>query len=188
MRTRSARNRNRVVYVLTLFGMHRSLPNNIVRGWHASRANVARVRSLRSSLFGFGFRLPPVVVPQASSRKCVEGSGEPWLHSPFSAWWSGHRPCCRASDYRRKLRCRLVRQRSSNRPAACQKVSGCFCAPFGPPWGGSKKAQKSALFDFCGVKSRGSGGAPPTHLILLRNQRRSRPAPELRSGARAAGH
>ena len=45
-----------------------------------------------------------------------------------------------------------------------------------------KKGQKMAFFWACGVKSRGSGGAPPTHLILLRNQRRCR-----RRVARRAG-
>jgi hypothetical protein len=45
-----------------------------------------------------------------------------------------------------------------------------------------KKGQKMAFFWACGVKSRGSGGAPPTHLILLRNQwlcvpRRDAPRP-----------
>ena len=36
--------------------------------------------------------------------------------------------------------------------------------------GPQKKGKKCPFFDPCGVKSRGSGGAPPTHLILLRNQ------------------
>ena len=31
-------------------------------------------------------------------------------------------------------------------------------------------AKKWPFLDPCGAKSRGSGGAPPTHLILLRNQ------------------
>ena len=37
--------------------------------------------------------------------------------------------------------------------------------------GGSKKAKKWPFFPPLGAKPRGSGGAPPTHLILLRNQR-----------------
>ena len=35
-------------------------------------------------------------------------------------------------------------------------------------------AKNGAFFDPCGAKSWGSGGAPPTNLILLRNQRRPR--------------
>ena len=38
-------------------------------------------------------------------------------------------------------------------------------------------AKNGAFFDPCGAKSWGSGGAPPTNLILLRNQRR-RPGAE----------
>ena len=59
------------------------------------------------------------------------------------------------------------------------RLTGILGAPVGPlagPRWGSKKAEKSPFFDPCGVKSRGSGGAPPTHLILLRNQW---PAPAL---------
>jgi hypothetical protein len=41
--------------------------------------------------------------------------------------------------------------------------------------GPQKKGKKCPFFDPCGVKSRGSGGAPPTHLILLRNQWRCAP-------------
>ena len=41
-----------------------------------------------------------------------------------------------------------------------------------------KMAKKWPFLTPCGAKSRGSGGAPPTHLILLRNQRlRAEPAP-----------
>ena len=43
-----------------------------------------------------------------------------------------------------------------------------------------KKAKKWPFLDPCGEESGGSGGAPPTHLILLRNHRapsRARPAP-----------
>ena len=36
----------------------------------------------------------------------------------------------------------------------------------------AKLAKKLAKFPSPGAKSRDSGGAPPTHLILLRNQRR----------------
>ena len=43
---------------------------------------------------------------------------------------------------------------------------GPFCAVLGMP----KKGKKCPFLDPCGAKSRGSGGAPPTHLILLRNQ------------------
>ena len=44
---------------------------------------------------------------------------------------------------------------------------GPFCAVLGIP----KKGKKWPFLGPCGAKSRGSGGAPPTHLILLRNQR-----------------
>ena len=47
---------------------------------------------------------------------------------------------------------------------------GPFCAVLGIP----KKGKKWPFLGPCGAKSRGSGGAPPTHLILLRNQRASR--------------
>ena len=46
--------------------------------------------------------------------------------------------------------------------------------------GPRKKAKKWPFSDPCDAKSRGSGGAPPTHLILLRNQYeyyRERPPP-----------
>ena len=39
------------------------------------------------------------------------------------------------------------------------------------PRGVRKMAKNGHFWPPCGVKSRGSGGAPPTHLILLRNQR-----------------
>ena len=38
-------------------------------------------------------------------------------------------------------------------------------------WDAPKMCENSHFSDPCGVKVRGSGGAPPTHLILLRNQR-----------------
>ena len=44
-----------------------------------------------------------------------------------------------------------------------------------------KKAKKWPFLDPCGAKSRGSGGAPPTHLILLRNQRERVPPPPPRT-------
>ena len=56
--------------------------------------------------------------------------------------------------------------------------------------GGRKKAKKWPFLDPCGAKSRGSGGAPPTHLILLRNQRsvaRARRATLRRPGPGGAG-
>ena len=40
---------------------------------------------------------------------------------------------------------------------------------FDPRW--QKKPKKSSFFTPCGAKPSGSGGAPPTTLILLRNQR-----------------
>ena len=43
------------------------------------------------------------------------------------------------------------------------------------PRGVRKMAKNGHFWPPCGVKSRGSGGAPPTHLILLRNQRAHRP-------------
>ena len=43
-----------------------------------------------------------------------------------------------------------------------------------------KKPKKLGFFYPCGKKSGGSGGAPPTHLILLRNQR----SPEARTRPR----
>ena len=58
------------------------------------------------------------------------------------------------------------------------------------PRGVRKRAKNSPFWPPCGVKSRGSGGAPPTHLILLRNQRAHRPrAVRLvpRTGGRLAG-
>ena len=65
---------------------------------------------------------------------------------------------------------------------------GPFCAVLGIP----KKGKKWPFLGPCGAKSRGSGGAPPTHLILLRNQRPRRasrpPAPTGRpGGAEGAG-
>ena len=49
-----------------------------------------------------------------------------------------------------------------------------------------KKAEKDHLFGPCGAKLWGSGGAPPTNLILLRNQR---PPPEgLATRARRRRH
>ena len=52
----------------------------------------------------------------------------------------------------------------SSVPKTVQKSR--FLAPF---WL-EKKAKNRLFSDPCGAKSRGSGGAPPTHLILLRNQ------------------
>ena len=46
-----------------------------------------------------------------------------------------------------------------------------FLAPSRGSSGTKKKGKKCPFFAPCGAKSRGSGGAPPTHLILLRNQR-----------------
>ena len=49
--------------------------------------------------------------------------------------------------------------------------AGGLWRPLGPLiLGGAKKC---TFLDPCGAKSWGSGGAPPTNLILLRNQRRS---------------
>ena len=48
------------------------------------------------------------------------------------------------------------------------------------PRGVRKRAKNSPFWPPCKVKSRGSGGAPPTHLILLRNQRRDRARPDRR--------
>ena len=45
-----------------------------------------------------------------------------------------------------------------------------FLAPSRGSSGTKKKGKKCPFFAPCGAKSRGSGGAPPTHLILLRNQ------------------
>ena len=54
--------------------------------------------------------------------------------------------------------------------------TGPFSGPILPPW--QKGGDLTTFLGGCGAKSWGSGGAPPTNLILLRNQRRSRPAPE----------
>lgn len=48
-----------------------------------------------------------------------------------------------------------------------------FLAPSRGSSGTKKKGKKCPFFAPCGAKSRGSGGAPPTHLILLRNQRQN---------------
>ena len=67
--------------------------------------------------------------------------------------------------------------------------------PGGPPGRdsrGPKKADFRPFSDPCDAKSRGSGGAPPTHLILLRNQwtasriAAARTAPDRPSGGRRA--
>ena len=58
------------------------------------------------------------------------------------------------------------------------------------PRGVKKRAKNSPFLPPCGVKSRGSGGAPPTHLILLRNQRtryRERPPATRTAGPGARG-
>ena len=47
-----------------------------------------------------------------------------------------------------------------------------------------KMAKKWPFLTPCGAKSRGSGGAPPTHLILLRNQRKQ-PSPRVPPGGAA---
>ena len=47
---------------------------------------------------------------------------------------------------------------------------GPFLGPKRAPGGPPKKAKKWPFLHPCGAKSRGSGGAPPTHLILLRDQ------------------
>ena len=72
-----------------------------------------------------------------------------------------------------------------------------FGAP--PPYvrplilGWPKRAKNRQFLTPCGAKSWGSGGAPPTNLILLRNQRPARPrrrsphAPGGGAGARYAG-
>ena len=60
----------------------------------------------------------------------------------------------------------------------------------GPPLalilGGGKMRKNCTFFPPCGAKSRGSGGAPPTTLILLRNQRRGR-RPSVSQAADARG-
>ena len=67
---------------------------------------------------------------------------------------------------------------------------GPFLGPKRAPGGPPKKGKKCPFLDPCGAKSRGSGGAPPTHLILLRNQRRSRRtrAAAARTGRRAVSY
>ena len=67
-------------------------------------------------------------------------------------------------------------------------------SPFFPRILGSRWSRRdlTTFLGPCGAKPWGSGGAPPTDLILLRNQRRSRPAPERRRdrptrGPRRAG-
>ena len=78
-------------------------------------------------------------------------------------------------------------KRAKKGPKRGQK--GPFCAVLGIP----KKGKKWPFLGPCGAKSRGSGGAPPTHLILLRTQRtryRERPPPDRRGvgrGGRGGG-
>ena len=62
-------------------------------------------------------------------------------------------------------------------------LGGCLGAVFGVPAGPQNGPPKPPQKPPCGAKSRGSGGAPPTHLILLRNQRRSPGAERRRRGA-----
>ena len=54
----------------------------------------------------------------------------------------------------------------------------------------AKRVKKTPFLGACGAKLRGSGGAPPTNLILLRNQRTrriERPPPTTRSRHRLRG-
>ena len=53
--------------------------------------------------------------------------------------------------------------------------------------GARKKGKNCPFSDPCDAKSRGSGGAPPTHLILLRNQRPAVPAATTPSQAPGEG-
>ena len=55
--------------------------------------------------------------------------------------------------------------------------TGPFSGPILPPW--QKGGDLTTFLGGCGAKSWGSGGAPPTNLILLRNQR-CRPDPRAR--------
>ena len=56
-------------------------------------------------------------------------------------------------------------------PWAGSSGFGAPPGPLGGPCGApSKKCQKWHFLDPCGAKPRGGGGAPPTNLILLRNQ------------------
>ena len=50
-----------------------------------------------------------------------------------------------------------------------------------------KRAKNCPFLGTCGVKSRGSGGAPPPHLILLRNQRTRRSRARVRRSRRRRG-
>ena len=53
----------------------------------------------------------------------------------------------------------------------CGHVLGAPRTPFWPLiLGGAKWAKNGRFLPPCGAKSWGSGGAPPTNLILLRNQ------------------
>ena len=60
-------------------------------------------------------------------------------------------------------------------PGARTSLPGSSVAPEGPQEGPPRpafRAQNALKKHPCGAESRGGGGAPPTHLILLRNQRR----------------
>ena len=59
-------------------------------------------------------------------------------------------------------------------PGARTSLPGSSVAPEGPQEGPLRpafRAQNALKKHPCGAESRGGGGAPPTHLILLRNQR-----------------
>ena len=90
----------------------------------------------------------------------------------------GSRQCLRRVSRPDSLRSEDSEGRMGRRgtfwPGARTSLPGSSVAPEGPQEGPPRpafRAQNALKKHPCGAESRGGGGAPPTHLILLRNQR-----------------
>ena len=93
----------------------------------------------------------------------------------------GSRQCLRRVSRPDSLRSEDSEGRMGRRgtfwPGARTSLPGSSVAPEGPQEGPLRpafRAQNALKKHPCGAESRGGGGAPPTHLILLRNQRAHR--------------
>ena len=89
----------------------------------------------------------------------------------------GSRQCLRRVSRPDSLRSEDSEGRMGRRgtfwPGARTSLPGSSVAPEGPQEGPPRpafRAQNALKKHPCGAESRGGGGAPPTHLILLRNQ------------------